>query len=56
MFYIFTIREPYLTSEAKALQKDFKAKQQGDYLKEKEEKKSRQSMLSHAIKYWYNWL
>lgn len=55
MFYIFTLREPTLVAEAKQLQKDFKLQQTGLYMAEKEEKKVRKSVISQAIKQWYDW-
>ena len=54
IFYIITIREPYLVKEAKKLQKEFKMQQKALYQKEEAEKERVKSM-SMAVKQWYTW-
>ena len=50
--YIFTMREPYLTKEAKRLQKAFKQNQKKLYNIEENQKRS---VLSAHVKQWYDW-
>jgi Na+/melibiose symporter-like transporter len=54
VFYIFTIREPYLVKEAKRLQKEFKMQQKALFQAEEGEKERVKSM-SMAVKQWYTW-
>lgn len=54
VFYIFTIREPYLVKEAKKLQKEFKMQQKALYQAEESEKERVKSM-SMAVKQWHTW-
>ena len=54
IFYIITIREPYLVKEAKKLQKEFKMQQKALYQAEEAEKERVKSM-SMAVKQWYTW-
>ena len=55
LFYMFTLKEPYLVGEAKRLQKEFKLTQSGFYNAEKQEKERQKSVLSQNIKQWYHW-
>ncbi|CDW80446.1 UNKNOWN [Stylonychia lemnae] len=55
-FYFITIKEPFLSAEAKRLQKEFKKISRTEYKKEEDNRISaRQSMLSSNIKQWYHW-
>jgi Na+/melibiose symporter-like transporter len=54
LFYMFTIREPYLVKEAKRLQKEFKMQQKALFQAEEGEKERVKSM-SMAVKQWYTW-
>ena len=54
VFYIFTIKEPYLVKEAKKLQKEFKLQNKALYQAEESEKERVKSM-SMAVKQWYVW-
>lgn len=55
IFYLATIKEPYLSGEAKRLQKEFKLQQSGFYQAEKKEKERQKSVLSQNIRQWYHW-
>ena len=55
LFYITTIKEPYLVGEAKRLQKEFKLQQSGFHKAEKEQKERQKSILSQNIRAWYDW-
>lgn len=46
IFYITTLKEPFLVAEAKKLQKEFKMQQSGLYKQEKTEKERQKSVLS----------
>lgn len=54
LVYITTLKEPYLSKEAKRLQKEFKLNQQELYKAEKGEKERAKSM-SMQVKAWYSW-
>ena len=54
LIYITTLKEPYLSKEAKRLQKEFKLNQAEDYRREKNEKERIKSM-SMQVKAWYAW-
>lgn len=54
MIYIFVLKEPYLSKEAKRLQKEFKLNQTELYKAEEGEKERAKSM-SMQVKAWYAW-
>jgi Na+/melibiose symporter-like transporter len=55
LFYLLTLKEPYLVGEAKRLQKEFKMQQSGFHLLEKKQKEGKKSVLSQNIRQWYQW-
>jgi hypothetical protein len=55
LFYLLTLKEPYLVSEAKRLQKEFKMQQSGFHQLEKKAKESKKSVLSQNVRAWYQW-
>lgn len=55
LFYIITLREAHLVSEAKRLQNEYKLHQSDKYQAEKLHKQSTKSVLRREVKQWYQW-